>query len=611
MQRSLFILKYWLYWIIIFQGYRILFFFFNKAKALEVGRGDIFRSMFHGMRMDASMAAYFTVPVILLMLLGLFLKLFSKPGIIKFYTAVLLFLSLLLSIIDANAFAAWGFRLDASVLKYLNNPKEAWASVSNLPVFWLILVFFILWWVIVRVFKRLIDKSFVRFAETKKWQAGLLLFLLLGASIIPIRGGLQLAPLNQSSVYFSDNNFINQSALNAQWNFIFSLLQQKDNGKNPFQYLEEPVAAKTVQALLADKGNYSSIIDSTKTPKPNIIFIVWESFTAKVIGYSKNGQQIVPGFEKLIKQGIYFDSAYATGDRTDKGIVAVLSGYPAQPTTSIVKYPTKAAKLPVISKVLQAAGYNTAFYYGGELEFANMKAYLLGGMYGSYTSINDFDKKDQNSKWGAHDGVVANKLMADLANAKSPFFYTWLTLSSHEPFEIPKASLLPGDDDETKFLNSLHYSDKVVADFITFCQKQPWWGNTIVVITGDHGHRFPAAKIQADNFRIPILLLGGALTKTDTTLHNTVSQIDIPYSVLQQLRLPADSFYWSKSLFNANNSWAYAAYNNGFAFFEPGRHFFFDNVGKRPSETYGNTDSILMKKGKALQQQTFSDYISK
>src|SRR5690606_11469546 len=103
-----------------------------------------------------------------------------------------------------------------------------------------------------------------------------------------------------------------------------------------------------------------------------------------------------------------------SGDRTDKGIVAILSSFPAQPKTSIVKIPSKVAKLPMLSELFNQHQYFTSFYYGGELEFANMKAYLTNGNFKHFTSIKDFAEKDRNSKWGAHDGVVMEKLFADL-----------------------------------------------------------------------------------------------------------------------------------------------------------------------------------------------------
>jgi phosphoglycerol transferase MdoB-like AlkP superfamily enzyme len=292
--------------------------------------------------------------------------------------------------------------------------------------------------------------------------------------------------------------------------------------------------------------------------------------------------------------------------------VAILSGYPAQPTTSIVKIPSKASKLPMLSKVFNDSGYYTSFHYGGELEFANMKAYLMQGAFHQFVSVTDFDKKDQNSKWGAHDGVVMDRLGKDLAKNKQPFFSVWLTLSSHEPYEIPAVPILKGKDDASKFLSSLHYTDSIICRFISECKKQPWWSNTVVAIVADHGHRLLPTGKKADDFRIPLLLLGGALTKTGVEYNKLGSQTDLPATLLGQLKYQSKDFTWSKNLMDSSvKQWSYFSFNNGFGYVEAGKRFVYDNVGKRLIEKEGNLSDQELLKGKIIQQLSFQDYLDK
>jgi phosphoglycerol transferase MdoB-like AlkP superfamily enzyme len=84
-----------------------------------------------------------------------------------------------------------------------------------------------------------------------------------------------------------------------------------------------------------------------------------------------------------------------------------------------------------------------------------------------------------------------------------------------------------GNDKETKFLNSLHYTDSVVYSFINELKKMPSWENTIVIISADHGHYLPVTGKRADDYRIPILWLGGALKKQNIVIDKTVSQLDM------------------------------------------------------------------------------------
>lgn len=261
---------------------------------------------------------------------------------------------------------------------------------------------------------------------------------------------------------------------------------------------------------------------------------------------------------------------------------------------------------------LNKQGYRSLFYYGGEPEFANMKAYLSGGNFDHFTTINEFSKKDQNSKWGAHDGVVMEKVFEGINQSSQPFFCNWLTLTSHEPFETPVSTVIAGTDDESLFLNSLHYTDSVLNVFVQKCKKQAWWGNTVVVIVADHGHRLPPSGKKIDDFKIPVLFLGGALNQQGIQINTVSSQIDIAASLLGGLGYDHSKFTFSKNVFNSSNKkYAYMSFNNGFGFIQPTGFFFFDNPGRQIIEQGGSIDSINIKNGKAFEQATFQDYINK
>lgn len=526
------------------------------------------------------------------------------------YTFMLLVPVSLIVLCDLPAYKAWGYRLDASPLKYLQSPTEAWASVSHLPVLWFLAFWILAIFLLMKLFRSFFNIHKDTINNKIDLKQAFIIFLFAALQIIPMRGGLQLAPMNQSTVYFSKINFANLTAINVTWNFLHSLSFGVNENDNPFIYVNKKKANQLTDSLYKLNSERISLINQQQ--HPNVILIVWESFTKKVINQSKNGIEITPGFNRLIKEGIYFSDMYATGDRTDKGIVGVLSGYPAQPISSIIKIPQKADKLPKLPKVFLENKYNTSFYYGGELEFANMKSYLLGCGYNNYVSKQDFDAKDQNSKWGAHDGVVENRILKDLNSISTPFFTTWLTLSSHEPYETPVNTVINGVDDESMFLNSMHYSDSIIADFIDKFKKSRFWRNSIIVIVADHGHRLPKSNSKIEDFKIPMLWTGGALLKTDTIIANTGSQIDIPKTLLTQFDFSSTDFIWSKNILQKEpKQWSYFSFNNGFGFVQPHKYFIFDNIGKKTIETGGPIDFHDLNAGKAMQQNSFADYLSK
>ena len=607
------IIKYWFAWILFFEVARLAFLISNFNDLKNAGVGTSFLSLWYGLKMDMSMAAYISLPVALMVLFSIFIKALQKSFSYKIYTAVLIPVVLLILFSDIGLFKAWGSRLDATPLKYLSNPKEVWASISHLPLLAITVFFMVLCVLIIAASNRLLkNATTVLLLPHNNLLSFVGILLLTGLFIIPIRGGFQLAPLNQSSVYFSQNNFANMAALNAPWNFLHAVSKRSDNTKNPFVVDTKEKVEVIKNRMLSQNNNADSTVYITKKNNPNVIFIVWESFTAKAVGLEVNGKKITPGFNQLINEGVYFTDIYATGDRTDKGILGILSGYPSQPTQSIIKEPAKAAKLPMISKTLKKKGYETSFFYGGELEFANMKAYLLQGKFDHFVTINDFNKKDHNSKWGAHDGVVMNRFKEDLNKLTQPFFSTWLTLSSHEPYEIPSIPILKNKDAQSQFLSSLHYTDSIVYNFIQHAKSQPWWNNTIIVILADHGHKFPLAINKPEDFRIPLLFLGGAVTAKTGKIKKTGSQTDLATTLLAQLELPAHDFKWSRNLLDPTIvPWAFFSFNNGFGYLQPEKKLVFDNVGKIPIEKIGMVNEQDIFYGRAFQQAAFQDYLDK
>ncbi len=612
-KRIVFVFTYWFCWLLFFEAARIVFLVANLAEVGRSGTPAVLPALWYGLRMDASMAAYFTLPVLLAVIVSVFIKPFGKPLLYKLYTCIILLVVLVLLFADIGLFKAWGFRLDDTIIRYMSSPREIWASVSHLPVFFIIAGFIILLILLIALANRLLGKLHLPSLALKQQLINLVLLLLLaGIMVIPLRGGLQLAPLNQSSVYFSNDNFANMAAINAPWNFVHALTHHVDKNHNPFAFEDSSRANATVDSMFSQLGKTLQVVDTGRHPKPNVLFIVWESFTAKALGLKVNGKAITPGMNDLINQGVYFSKIYASGDRTDKGIVAILSGYPSQPVTSIVKEPGKAAKLPSLGKYFMQQGYYSSFYYGGELAFANIKAYLLQGGFNTFVSIDDFEKKDQNSKWGAHDGIVMKRLQEDLQQSNQPFFTTWLTLSSHEPYEIPAKPLLGGTTDEAKFLSSLHYTDSIVNKFIVYARQQPWWSNTIVVITGDHGHRLPVRSEKAAEFNIPLLFLGGALNTIGITVNKIGSQTGIAATLLAQLGNEATAFPWSRNLLDSSTKpWALYNFNNGFGLVQPAGRLVYDNVGNRLVEQQGQVSSADLRAGRALQQVYYQDYLDK
>ncbi|MBE9467850.1 MAG: LTA synthase family protein [Bacteroidetes bacterium] len=579
--------EYSLFWMIFFIIGRLIFLAYNYPFTGKLTFSEFFLANIYGLRLDLSLTGYIMGIVGLTFVFTSFSKGKILYKILSPFTYIFLFIFSFIIISDCELYRNWGFRMDSTPLLYLRTPSEAIASVNAWMIVMLILFMLIFFLASAWVFHKFFKNKIIQLPANNYISA--LIFLFISSSmILPIRGGVGIAPINVGMVYFSKTNYANNAAVNVVWNVGYSLANLKSTNKS-FNFMDDKKADKTFANLYSENGETKKLIN---TDKPNVVIIILESFTSKIIGVLGGRPEVTPNFNKLSHEGILFDNFYASGDRSDKGIVAILSGYPAQPTSSIIKSPQKTQNLPYLSRMLAKIDYSTSFYYGGDINFANMRSYFANGGFNTVTK-DDFKKSDCNSKWGVHDHIMFNKLLDDIDKENQKFFKVLFTLSSHEPFDVPMKTIINGDDEDNKFLNSAYYTDKCIGKFFDKAQKRDWWKNTIFILVADHGVRLPDnTPINSIlKFKIPMLFLGGALTKQDTVIHTYGSQIDIPKTLLTQLGIKNDKYRFSKNLLSKTSpSFAFFSYNNGFGFVSDSLQLVHDNVTNKYTTDIGSTE---------------------
>ena len=423
-----------------------------------------------------------------------------------------------------------------------------------------------------------------------------------------------LAPLNQGDVYFCQNDFANQSALNEVWNFSFSALSKSYIKTNPYLFFDRPVAEGLIAPLYATPPDPAAPRILT-VERPNIILILWESLTAKAVESLGGRPGITPELHALEKEGILFTRCYSSGSRSGDGVAAILSGYPSQPGGHhIIKDPRKTSKLPAISRGLKPSGYTSFFCYGGDLSFDSMRSYLTNAGFDRIIGDSDFPRADLTSKWGAYDHVVAKRFTKELETLRPPYFAVLYTTSSHEPFTVPVPTAIPGSDEDSRFLNSVHYADKVVGDFIRALKKTPGYRNTLVIIIADHGAIRPGNTPGYDplKFHIPMLWLGGAVSARDSLVNKVCSQTDLAATLLRQMGLSAQEYRWSKDALNPRTpSFAEYVFNDGFGYMTDKGSLVFNNTSKALIRMDSTMTARDVEIGKAHVQVSFQDMVEK
>jgi len=218
-------------------------------------------------------------------------------------------------------------------------------------------------------------------------------------------------------------------------------------------------------------------------------------------------ESISPNLVRLAKDGLFFVNIYATGNRTVRGLEALLTAFTPIPGISTARRPGSKAmhSLPFI---LKDQGYRTAFLYGGRGQFDNMGPYWSGIGFDEVWDQSDIADTGVTTAWGAADEYLfgeALKRIDGLSKGEAPFFLGLLTVSNHRPYTYPKGRI--GKDPGAKRReNAATYADWAFGGFIEQARKKPWFSDTVFIFVGDHGPRLSgSAQVPVDRYRVPML----------------------------------------------------------------------------------------------------------
>lgn len=539
-----------------------LFLLWYAELASEAEVAELWGVVSHGISLDATMAGYICAIPILLTLLCLWLPSvwWHRVQRVWCYTAAVI-VAVTFSV-NLGLYEFWGFPLDGSIFQYLATPKEAMASVtvSQFCIQSLVAVVYgalliAMYHTVLRIFKVQVAGSWGR-----KLIYSLLLLLFAGLDFLAIRGGTTTAVANVSKVYFSDNIFLNHAAVNP----TFSVLSSISDGENldRYDYYSTEQCAAQMATIMAENDAEPTENLLTQS-RPNIVLILAESFGRTTTDCTVGGQAVAPNLQRLKGEGVWFENMIASSFRTDRGVLATLSGFCAQPTMSIMKEPQRASHLPSIARSLRSEGYSTSYVHGGDLNFTNMASYLYATGFDKLVAYKDLHFDAPTSKWGYADDVLADYFTGHIiaqSEQPAPYFAVWQTLSSHEPFDVPTVVF------EDKMLNSMHFADSCISRVVESLRQSDEWDNTLVIIIADHAYPYPygISVSDAKRYRIPMLWLGGAL-KGQKRVDSYCSQSDFAATLLAQMGIAHSDFALSRDIFAPNPyKFGYYTFNNGF-----------------------------------------------
>lgn len=589
-----------LYFIGVFLLAKAAFMLYNRASA-PYGPADVLQVLLHGLPMDASTAGYLIALPWLAVLIALWVPRLALHRLLRPYFIIVGFALTLVLAADTVLYEFWQYKLDASILNYLNADTgvESCVSWGFLAACALALVAgtLLLCWLPIRLTPRRLPKITARVPKT------LAMLLIGGLIFVMVRGGAGTSTMNVGSAYFSDKLFLNHSAVNPLFSLV-STSYKITKFDRQFRLYDDAAACDSVfQGLYP--ADTEDVADSLlRVSRPQVLLIQLESFGAQFIAELGGHPEVCPEFSRLIKEGVFFDNLYSNSYRTDRGSVCVTSGHVSYPTVSLMKIPGKLNHIPSLAHSLAAEGYTTHFLYGSDINIMGKKGYLVAAGFQDIMSDADFSFKDtRRSKWGANDSLMFHKAI-DIIRSRPQgprWFQVVQTLDSHEPFEVPYKRL---DD---KVHNAFAWTDHCLGQFIDSLRRMPVWDDLLIVAYADHGMMYEMSYENPEYFHTPLLLLGGAL-KQPRRIHTLMNQSDIAATLLSQMGISHRQYQWSRNVLSKNYTYpfAYCSYPAGIMFKDSTGASIFDVNASRPvvGQSAPGHDQRL-RRAKAILQKSY------
>lgn len=635
MKQIIWFVKTYATFVVLFVLQKPLFLFLEKGSATQPV-DNIFTELpaviWHGLPLDLSMAGYLSVIPGFLSIAVVWLKRDLVKPIMNIYFIIASLFITCSFVLNASLYPYWKYPLDSTPLFYFfTSPADAIASVSIWQVILSIVILIVLtigvWFTLrMRGEKR---QQYSRYSygyggfgsgkrnrfddfDRHRGRTSIILLLLTGLLFLPIRGGITVSTMNTGQAYYSQNAYLNHSAVNPLFSLFESITHQEDFASQ-YRFMKDKEADKIFATMTStsDENTYPLLNEATfKKGTPDILIVIMESFASDIMPSMGSYKDVAVCLDSIAQQSILFTRFYANSFRTDRGMVSVLSGYPAQPTTSIMRYPRKTSQLPSIARNLaKYKNYKTTYYYGGDADFCNMRSYLVSQGYQHIISDANFPIEDKLSKWGVPDHILAARMMKDIKaqqNEKRPMLRILQTSSSHEPFEVPYHRL------KDKRLNAFAYTDSVMGAIVREYRKLPRWKNTLIVFVPDHvgGYKENLNDHDRSRYQIPLILAGGAISRP-MKVGIIGSQHDIAATLLGQLGVEHREFTFSKNMMSdATPKFAFFAVNDAFGIVSEENSLIYDNRAKRIVYDKGEK-GFNLKRGQAYLQKLYDDLAKK
>jgi len=517
-------LKRFIFLLIPYSLLRIGFYFYHLNIYRQFTQDEIFESFLLGIRFDIAAICLLNIPIILLTVVPTTKKIFLNFE--RFLFVMINAVGVGAAIDDYELFLFTGKRMGWD---FFLITEDIWEQLPQLVLFYwyLTLIGLVFLWGLA-----FCDRTFfeIKAEKTKILNHVLATLLLIGVSFLGIRGGVQHKSINVQSAFTQGKNELGHLVLNTPYHFLRTL---KNKPIEKLQYFKNDDEAKSVILNYRDsRGGVAGI------PKGNVVLIILESFALEYVekGYA-------PFLNEIKKESIYFERHLANGRRSIESLPSLLCGLPSLLDEPISKSGFQSNNFLCMPKILKNQGYTNHFYHGGSRGTMGFESYALATGFDFYFARENYpDKQDDDGAWGIFDGPYLKYVAKEIDKLPMPFMVGVFTLSSHQPYVIPKELQGKFPKGTMEVHESIGYTDFALREFFESIKDKPWFKDTLFVITSDHSQKLETKKFQnmVGHFQVPLLFYAPGYKWEDVQVKRVTQHSDIPNSILDFVGIRTD-----------------------------------------------------------------------
>lgn len=610
------LLKVLIFFLILFESMRLVFavYYWDLIIVEDVPLTEVLKCFVKCIPIDIATASYIMVLPAIAMFVGICVNNKTNFKWMRWYFYIMIAVYVLIVMGEMGIYGEWRTKLNYKALLYLQHPDEVLRTASTsqtvkLLTSWGAFTVLFCWW-----YYKWIEPTDKLDNKRKPAiiQYPIALVLALGLIFLGMRGGLNAIPISTSSGYFSNYKLANVISVNPAYNLLENLTNvHQMNEKNNFSYMSSEKAEEITRNTHQTDCD-STIYHISKIEKPNIMIVLLESWSADLVESLGGDPSVTPNFHEMEKEGLLFTNIYASANRSEQAQANIFGGLPGIPMTTITNHPEKYYAVPSLLAPIDSIGYYTSYYYGGELNYANILSYLRYNGFDKIVEHKDVDAGFRSGKLGYHDTDMLPWVAKQVTNQPEPFFTTVFTQSSHSPYDYPKVlEKLDWVRLEPDYMNSAHYVDFALKLFIDAAKNEPWYANTIFVFVADHSHE-TEKNYSLESFeyhQIPLLITGEPLQDSlrGITFDKICSSLDLPATMLAQFGISHDNFIWSKDVFNyCYRPFAFFELGSGFGWkTNEGSYIYSNMYGPMKVNLPENVKDSIIEQGQAYMQRHF------